>query len=307
MAFALPARAGDDEIVAEFKKYFRQYKDAATRVEAVLSLESADSPAVVGALVPVLKMVEEPDVVRAAIRVLGKFKNDAAKQALFVEIETNKDEAVRVGLLQAVTAGRYGGANEALKKLLTEKAWDIRRRAIEALVATKDVTLAESIVPLCSDAEPAVRCAALEGLAALKSTLVLPPAIASLGHEVWQVRASAITALKSVRSTESIPPLIERLAVEEGRLCADIGDALNEITGRSYGVRVEHWRQFWDNVKERGYKIPTDGELAKLRAKQKEEAAKYKPEKPGRPTTASRRLAGASCSSSTPRARWRTW
>lgn len=281
LAFALPARAGDDEIVAEFKKYFRQYKDAATRVEAVLSLESADSPAVVGALVPVLKMVEEPDVVRAAIRVLGKFKNDAAKQALFVEIETNKDEAVRVGLLQAVTAGRYGGANEALKKLLTEKAWDIRRRAIEALVATKDVTLAESIVPLCSDAEPAVRCAALEGLAALKSTLVLPPAIASLGHEVWQVRASAITALKSVRSTESIPPLIERLAVEEGRLCADIGDALNEITGRSYGVRVEHWRQFWDNVKERGYKIPTDDELAKLRAKQKEEAAKYKPEKPG--------------------------
>ncbi len=276
----LPAPAADDEIVADFKKYFKQYKDTATRVEAVLSLEDVDSPAVIDALIPVLKLVEEPDVVRAAVRVLSKFKSDAPRAALFAALEAQKDEAVRSGLLQAATAGKYTGASEALKKLLVDKSPDLRRRAIEALVASADATAADAIVPLCNDTDPAPRCAALEGLAALKSPSVVKPAIASLAHDVWQVRVSAITALKKVRSRDAIEPLIARLALEEGRLQVDVGDALNEITGRSFGTRLEMWQQFWGAYKDR-FQIPTDEELAKLRAKQKEEAAKYKPEKAG--------------------------
>ncbi len=275
-----PAYAGDDEIVAEFKKYFKQYKDTATRVDAVLSLEDADSAAVVEALIPVLKLTEDPDVVRAAIRVLSKFKSDAPKAALFAALEAQKDEAVRSGLLQAAAAGKYSGANESLKKLLVDKSWDLRRRAVDALVASGDASVAEAILPLCADSEPAPRCAALEGLAALKSTLVVKPAIDSLAHEVWQVRVSAIVALKKVRSRDAIEPLIARLTAEDGRLQVDVGDALNEITGRSFGTRIELWQQFWGAYKDR-FQIPTDEELAKLRAKQKEEAAKYKPEKAG--------------------------
>ncbi|NUP97464.1 MAG: HEAT repeat domain-containing protein [Planctomycetaceae bacterium] len=275
-----PARALDDEIVGEFKKYFKQYKDSATRVEAVLSLEGTESPAVVDALLPILKMVEDPDVVRAGVRVLSKFKTDEPKAALFAAIEAQKDEAVRSGLLQAAAAGKYTGANEALKKVLVDKSWDLRRRAIDALVASSDATVVDAIAPLCADAEPAVRCSALEGLAALKSELVLKPAVDNLAHEVWQVRVSAITALRKVRHRDSIEPLIARLALEQGRLQLDVGDALNEITGRSFGTRLELWKQFWDAYKDR-FQIPTDAELAKLRAKQKEEAAKYKPEKGG--------------------------
>ena len=63
----------DDEIVKEFKKYFKKYKDTPTRVEAVLALEGTESAKVVDALVPVLKD-KEPEVVRAAVRVLAAFE-----------------------------------------------------------------------------------------------------------------------------------------------------------------------------------------------------------------------------------------
>jgi hypothetical protein len=280
LAALAAARGGDDEIVAEFKKYFRQYKDTATRVEAVKTLEGADTPAVVEALAPVLKMIEEPDVVRAAIGVIAKFKNEAAKLAVFAELDANKDESVRVGLLQAMTLGKFTGANETLKKLLTDKAWDLRRRAAEALVASADATVGPALLPLCDDSEPAVRCAALEGLAALKDQTVLPHAIRSLGDDVWQVRSSAILALKRVRHRDSIGPLIARLDAEQGRLTVEIGDALNEVTGMSFGTRLDMWKQFWANASA-NFQIPSDEQLAKLRAKQKEEAAKYKAKEKG--------------------------
>src|SRR5882672_279046 len=132
-------RSGDDEIVTEFKKYFRTYKDAPTRVEAVLSLDGHESPETVDALVPVLKL-PEPDVVRAAVRVLSKFKTQEPIQAIFAEVAKNTDEGVRSGLLQAIAEGKYTGASAALSALLTDKSWDVRRRAVMALVVNDAAT-----------------------------------------------------------------------------------------------------------------------------------------------------------------------
>jgi hypothetical protein len=78
-----------------------------------------------------------------------------------------------------------------------------------------------------------------------------------------------------VRHRDAIEPLIARLAAEEGRLQPDIAQALGEITGRDLGVRIELWQQFWTAAKAT-FQIPTDEELAKLRAKQAERRAPYK-------------------------------
>ncbi|MEO6711747.1 MAG: hypothetical protein ABI054_06880, partial [Planctomycetota bacterium] len=94
-----------------------------------------------------------------------------------------------------------------------------------------------------------------------------------------QVRASAIAALGKVRSLDSIEPLIARLTIEEGRLRADIGAALDSITGKTLGDRLEQWQSFWTNYKGK-FKLPTDAELTALRAKQKESREKYKPSGP---------------------------
>lgn len=270
------AAAPQDDTIAYFKKYFKQYKDAPSRVEAVRSLEGVESAAVVEVLAPVLKL-PEPDVVLAAITVLSRFKSDEPRAALFAAIESASDESVRSGCLQAATIGKYTGGDALLGKLLTDKSWEVRRRAVEALCAGAAPGVDALIAPACKDVEAAVRCSALEGLALLKSELVLAPARAALSDVVWQVRASAIAALKRVRHRDSIEPLLARLALEEGRLIADIGDALNEITGRSFGSRLDGWQSFWAQYKDR-FQIPTDEELAKLRERQKLEAAKYKPQ-----------------------------
>jgi len=296
---ALALGGGDDELIREFKKYFKKYKDTPTRVEAILALEGQESPAVVDALLPVLKD-EEPEVVRATISVLAKFQSGPPVRAMMLELDSSKDEPTRVGILEAVAIGGYSLDPEVFYMTLRDKSWDVRRRAVGALVAAassdplKRISLVdpdekpkraardmpaspeEAIAPLCTDGEVAVRCAAIEGLASLKSQLVVPPAITALEDLVWQVRVSAIHSLGKVRNRDAIGPLIARMQVEEGRLVQDIGDALSELTGRNFGQRKEGWLSFWETFQDR-FKMPTDEEIVALKAARTESQAAYKP------------------------------
>ena len=268
---------GDEEIVKEFKKYYRKFKETAQRHEAILSLEGADTPGVVKVLLPVLS-ADELELRDAAVRVLGGFKNQAAIDAVFAALADQKKEEVRVGLLRAIGKGEYSGNSEALLECLTDKkSWDVRRRAVEALAAREETSAGPAIAVLVGDKEAAVRCAALEGLAALRDPAVVELAIGRLADETWQVRSSAAQALTRVRDKRSIEPLIVRMETEEGRLVQDYAAALEEITAKMFGQRTENWRGWWDNVKDRGYEIATDEELAKAKAKRAEYEAQYKP------------------------------
>jgi len=293
------AGGGDGEIVKEFKKYFKKYKDTPSRVEAVLSLEGEESPKVVGVLIPVLKD-KDPEVVRATIEVLSKFKTAPPIKLMMATLDKSKDEFIRVGLLESVAMGGYALDPEVFYLALTDKAWNVRRRAIGAVVAAslsdpaarislldpddkpkrKPRDFPESpeaaVTPLCVDGEVAVRCAALEGLAALNSVNVVAPAIESLEDPIWQVRVSAIKALSLVRNRDAIGPLIARMQVEEGRLVADIGDALEELTGRTFGQRKEGWQSFWTTFHDR-FKMPSDEEIVALKAARKSSKASYTP------------------------------
>ena len=285
---AWSASVDDDEIVKEFKKYFKKYKDTPTRVEAILALEGEESPAVVKALMPVLKD-ETPEVRQAVIRVLGGFKSNKPIRAMMAGFEDTKDEYQRLGILGAVAHGAYSLDPEMFYEALSDKSWAVRRNGIKALVAAASsapesrIDLREegakpkrrpknwpaspeaAIAPLCTDKEMAVRCAAMEGLANMKSDLVIAPSIAALEDPIWQVRVSAIDALKRVRRQESIGPLIARMQVEEGRLIVDIGEALGELTGKKYGQRQDGWKSFWETFSDR-YVMPTDEAIAALRA-----------------------------------------
>jgi hypothetical protein len=267
-----PQAGGDAEIVAEFKRYFRKYKDTATRVEAVLALEGSESPEVVGTLVPLFDAVE-PEVASAMTRVLSRFKTRPPVERLLLELPAVQSPTAKIGLLRALAFARYPDSGAAILPFLGDDAWDVRRRAIQALVALGDPSAAEAIAAHVTEKEVAVRCAALEGLAALRSAAVLAPARADLESDSWQVRATAIAALGRVRHVDSIGPLLARMAREEGRLLEDIGAALAAITGRDFGARLDAWQGFWKTYEGR-FQIPSDEELAKLRearAKRKEE------------------------------------
>lgn len=266
---AFPARADDGaETLQNFKKYFQTYKDAASRVEAVLTLEGLDDALgvqVVNTLVPKLKEVE-PEVARAITRVLAGFKTRPPLDALLAALKDEKNEAVKIALLRVLADGKYTNVRDAIQPNLAEKSWEIRRRALQALLVETDPAIEPLVLPLCSDPEPAVRCEALEGLAARKSQSVVAPAIAGLADGVWQIRASSILALTKVRAKEAVEPLVLRLQSEEGRLTVEIGEALANLTGREYGGDAAKWKQWWDENKA-GFTLPTEQAIAYLREK----------------------------------------
>ncbi len=276
------ALAADDEILKDFRKYFRKYKDSASRVEAVLALEGVPDVALVDVLEPVLRD-KDGAVVSAAVRVLSGCTEPAQVTALLTLLEESRKEEVQLGLLRVLAAGSIAHDGAAVTALLEARSWEVRRRAIQALVATARPEHAAALVPLCDDGEIAVRCAALDGLAALGSDAVREPAGRLLADDAWQVRASAIAALGQVRHRDSVPLLIERLKAEEGRLADDCVAALEQLTAREFGLRIELWEKFWSTFKDR-YQIPTDAQLAELAKRKAENAALYKPQ-PGEATT----------------------
>lgn len=301
LAFGLSsATYADDDLVREFKKYFKKYKDTPSRVEAVLALKGEQSVGVVDAMVPVLKD-KEPEVARAAIEVLAELKQPKPIKALMAELEDTKDELVRLGILETVALGGYALDPENFYGTVADKSWEVRRRGINAIVAaamsnpTQRIDLTDpdekpkrrprgwpespvgAIKELCADKEVAVRCAALEGLAALDAPEVLDYAKVSLNDEVWQVRASAIVALTKVRDAGSVEPLIQRMQVEEGRLIADIATALGELTARNFGQDKESWAKYWEGFKDK-FRMPTDEQMARFREAKAKSAALYKPQ-----------------------------
>ncbi len=266
--------AQDSETVEDFRHYYGTYEATAERVEAVRALEGFDDPSVVAALLRILPKAE-PQVVDAAVLVLSRFKTRPPVDAMLAALAKEKKEPVRLALLRALAAGGYTPLGEAVGECLEDRAWTVRRDAVLALAASGEEGTIPLLLPLCDDKEIAVRCAAIDGLAELHADEVRAPAVAHLDDDAWQVRASAIAALGTVRHRDSIAPLIARLAIEEGRLTADIAQALQNLTGRDFGTRLELWQRFWKNYGDR-YQIPTDEEMATLRAKRAEREAEYK-------------------------------
>lgn len=264
VAAASPARAAtDNETITNFKKYYRTYKEVPLRVEAVRSLEDIEEPIVVETLMPILKDAEK-EVVYAVITVLSKFKTRPPVDAMLAVLKDEKNEATRTVLLRVLAEGKYTDCGPAISACLTDKAWDVRRRALQALAVQNDPALAPQIVPLCDDSELAVRCEAIEALAGLKSELVVPKAIVAINDPDVRARTSALKALAIVRHKDSVEPLIKRIAVEQGVLVPDVAETLANLTGKEFGAEPEKWAAWWAENKAT-FSLPTLEAIAYLR------------------------------------------
>lgn len=255
---------GDESPLQLFRKYYNTYKETPLRVEAVLQLEAIEDPTIVDELAKLLDKGVEPEVVRAIVRVFASYKERPPVDQMLSLLKSEKSEAVRVGILSALAAGKYKDCTAGILPCLADKSWDVRRRALQAIVVQNDPAFAPQVVPLCDDKEVAVRCEALEALAGMKSDLVVPKAVVSLNDPVWQVRDSAIKALTLVRSKDAVEPLINRLVAEEGRLVPQIAEALANLTGKEYGEEAAKWVAWWAENKS-SYVLPTLEAIAYLR------------------------------------------
>ena len=263
-----PAQKGEDSPLVLFKKYFGQYKDTASRVEAVLTLENVDDAGVFDVLYPKLgDKTVEPDVVKAIVRVFVSFKSDAQQTQVFNTLKTEKAESGKVALLQVIARGKWKDAVGVLPTMLTDKSWEVRRYTLHALLAGGDPGVAEKVAALCDDSNDAVRFEALDALTGFKSELVVPKAISALNAESRQLRQSAIRALTVVRSKSAVEPLILRMTKEEGILILDLAEALANLTGKEFGAKPEEWTKWWAEQNKDTYNIPTPEGIAYLRTK----------------------------------------
>jgi hypothetical protein len=260
------AWAQKGEELALFRKYYSSAQSAAERKEAVLTLEHLDDPGVLAVLYPKLgEKNVEPDVAEAIVRVIAGFQSDAQHKQVFETLKAEKAEPGKLALLQAIALGRWPDRLGVLPLQLLDKSWEVRRRALDALVACDGPAAAEKIAPLCGDPQDVLRFKALDALAGFGSRLVLPRAIALLDDPSRQVRQSAIRALALVRDKSAVEPLIRRLQKEEGLLVLDLADSLGALTGREFGLEPVRWAQWWSEQDTQTYDIPTPEGVAYLR------------------------------------------
>jgi len=260
------ARKGEE--LALFQKYYSSSRTAAERREAVLTLERVEDKGIFAALYS--KLVEptvEVEVADAIVRVFAGFPTEALQKQVFDALKTEKGEAGKVALLQVVTQSRWKDRDGVVALQLAEKSWEVRRRALDALLALDDASAAEAVAPLCDDAQDALRFKALDTLASFRSPLVLPKAIALLDDPSRQVRQSAIHALALVRSKLALEPLVRRMQKEQGVLLLDLGEALASLTGREFGPEAVQWLHWWSELDQATYDIPSLEAVAFLRGR----------------------------------------
>jgi HEAT repeat protein len=147
---------------------------------------------------------------RAIVDALAAFKSDESVKELAAELAGNGRPDKRAGVAEALGRVGHAAAAPAL-----------------AAAATKD-------------SDPQVRVAALDALRELKDGA--PAAIENHKHEFWQVKSAAAALLKALKAKEAVEPLIEALAKADGRLRAELNEALVAITGVDHHGDPAAWK-----------------------------------------------------------------
>ncbi len=275
------APSGDentDEMIAEFKRFYRGSASIAEKVEAIHVLDRLDSPAAVAALV---ECFDDPDfaVRQSAVEVLGKYRSIECAQYLIDNVVANRREANNAHKMVAAEAlSRMGHAIaiEPIADLLREKDGDLRRACLQALGRLRATEAVPRIAELLADPDPSVVIAAADALGEIRDTAANAAVLGLLGHARWQVRSAAVAALAKIRHKDSIQPLIDLLRQEEGRMVDDILAALLSLTTFDLGNKPDKWQEAWDRVRER-FVVPTEEEIRQARENFEKAQLRYQP------------------------------
>lgn len=274
----LLAQAADEKAakraLAEYGKYGKN-KNAHVRRAAVEDLGRTDHVLVTRKLLTCLKDRDE-GVREAVISGLARQRNDLGLAELKKRVWRGRNKVERLAILGAWKAEPPASAWTIVADLLSARAWEIRARAAEVTSAYPDEEGrgTGALVPLLEDKEVPVRMAALLAMAKLQhpksNRLVIP----LLEDEEWRIRAAAIRVLRANRNVVAIPPLIAMLEREKGRLVDDAHAALEDLCDKKLPADHARWVKWWDRNK-LGFKVPSLEEVARRRAKEKEQDSAY--------------------------------
>src|SRR6185295_5855073 len=189
--------------------------------------------------------------------------SDVAKYQRFLEADKNsKAVEAKIGVFEAckrhlVRALAKSKSDAAVKVLVHEVTagsdWQRRAAAAEAMgqISHKDIPPA-LLEALKKDSEQAVRIAVIDAFRELK--LATPEAVsavaAQLQSEYWQLKVAAAQALMAMGSLAAVEPLIDALQKNEGRIRAELNDALIGLTGVNKHGDPAAWKAWLEANKE---------------------------------------------------------
>jgi len=226
------------------------------------------------------------DLRQTMAELLAKLGDDATDKKLAKLVGKGKPHE-RVFAL--VAAGRHADLKLVRKELL-EPAIEVRRAAVQALVARGDrESLAELRQLLAKGKLPGDQRLAIEGIGALergndtwlqelagfathadadvrnagleqigqgRNRAQLPVLLTALEHADWSTRWAAVEGLLAMRDAKAVGPLIARLAKDPGRLGRHIADVLWQFTAQPHGEDAARWQAWWSNA-EKGFELVT--------------------------------------------------
>src|SRR5262249_22433037 len=152
---------------------------------------------------------------------------------------------------------------------------DLRRAAVQALANMKDPSTTDGLIEAMSDKIPALRVLAAQALGELKQPKAVPALVAALPADDFPLKKAAAEALGRIRSRDSIEPLIARMEAESGIVVETLYKALVEVTGEDHSYEAKHWRKWWD-VASKDWKLPSDADVATMKAKAAAALLQYK-------------------------------
>lgn len=222
----------------------------------------------------------DPTLRRLLSEALGSMTDDKSAAEIYANLR-HPDPSVRAVMARALGRLKHAQAGDRLSEPLKDKVLDVRAAALESVAERKDKN-AESVlqreaqganeeaaaiaigflagfpsdatvallVKLAGQHKPGLAIPALDALSEIHPPDALAVFEKALKAKDWPVRVSAIRGLAKMHAKESIDFLVERLDKEEGRMLAELVDALKGLTGKPFGYAPGQWKEWWAGAKE---------------------------------------------------------
>jgi HEAT repeat protein len=145
----------------------------------------------------------------AAMRALGQCVGDLRVSAYLIKGLGDPDPWARYYACQALGKLAFEPAAEAIGRLLTDGAGQVRVAAVEALSFLKSEPALKALQAAVVDAEPDVQRAALVGLGVAHRIESLPVILAAAAGQDAATRMVALSALAGFRSPDALRALID--------------------------------------------------------------------------------------------------
>jgi hypothetical protein len=166
------------------------------RENVIFTLGEYKDPKAILPLINALKD-EDNDVWQSAQKAL----QDIGTPAIDALIASLKDENLNIREGAAYILGSIGnqrGADPLINVLLNDQDPEVRKRALNALIALKDSRVIDILIKNLNDQDPEVRADAVKALGKNKDPKAILPLINALKDEEWLVRDRAVNALKNI-------------------------------------------------------------------------------------------------------------